>query len=127
MDGTKTRERDQHMDIYKFFHPHHNPRLVNTALRYTELSELLQAATELRKALERAQQRTGRRTRPPILPEHFSDVIKAGRFLESSLQTLCEVHPGDDENELEDLASERSSASGWESWTRSVQSSLAAK
>jgi hypothetical protein len=115
------------MDIYRFFHPHHNPRLVNTALRYTELSELLQAATELRKALERAQQRTGRRARPPILPEHFSDVIKASRFLEASMQTLCEVHPGDAENELEELAQERSSASGWEAWTRNVQSSLSDK
>jgi hypothetical protein len=115
------------MDIYRFFHPHHNPRLVNTALRYTELSELLQAATELRKALERAQQRTSRRTRPPILAEHFSDVIKAGRFIEASLQTLCEVHPGDTEGELQELAGERSSCSGWEAWTRNVQASVGEK
>lgn len=115
------------MDIYRFFHPHHNPRLVNVALRYTELSELLQAAAELRKALERGQYRTTRKTAPPILPEHFADVIKAARFIEASLQTLCEAHPGDSEDELQGLATERSSASGWEAWTRNVQSAVGAK
>jgi hypothetical protein len=112
------------MDIYRFFHPHHNPRLVNTALRYTELSELLQAAVELRKALERAQQRTSRQSKPPILPEHFTDIIKAQRFIEASLQTLCEVHSGDSEEELSGIAAERTSSSGWESWTRNVQAWL---
>ena len=115
------------MDIYRFFHPHHNPRLVNTALRYTELSELLQAAVELRKALERAQQRTSRQAVPPILSEHFIDIIKAERFIEESLKTLCEVHPGDSEDELQKLASERSSSSGWEAWTESVQAGINTK
>jgi hypothetical protein len=115
------------MDIYRFFHPHHNPRLVNTALRYTELSELLQAAVELRKALERAQQRTSRQPIPPILSEHFADIIKAERFIEESLQTLCEVHPGDSEGELQGLASERSSSSGWEAWTKNVQAGINTK
>ena len=115
------------MDIYRFFHPHHNPRLVNTALRYTELSELLQAAVELRKALERAQQRTSRQAIPPILSEHFTDIIKAERFIEESLQTLCEVHPGDSEGELQRLATERSSSSGWEAWTKSVQAGISTK
>ena len=115
------------MDIYRFFHPHHNPRLVNTAMRYTELSELLQAAVELRKALERAQQRTTRQAKPPILSEHYTDVIKAGRFIEASLQTLCEVHPGDTEDDLKLVAVERSSSSGWEAWTRNVQIGLGQK
>lgn len=115
------------MDIYRFFHPHHNPRLVNTAMRYTELSELLQAAVELRKALERAQQRTSRQARPPILPEHFADIIKAQRFIEASLQTLCEVHPGDTTDELEGIVTERASSSGWEAWTRNVQAGLGGK
>jgi hypothetical protein len=112
------------MDIYRFFHPHHNPRLANTPMRYTELSELLQAAVELRKALERAQQRTSRHPKPPICPEHFADIIKAQRFVESSLQTLCEVHPGDTEDELGGLAGERSSSSGWEAWTKNVQTGI---
>jgi hypothetical protein len=115
------------MDMYRFFHPHHNPRLVNTALRYTELSELLQAAVELRKALERAQQRTSRHATPPILAEHFTDIVKAQRFIEASLQTLCEVHPGDSEDELAGIAAERASSSGWESWTRNVQAGLSGK
>lgn len=115
------------MDIYRFFHPHHNPRLVNTSIRYTELSELLQAAVELRKALERAQQRTSRQPKPPILPEHFTDIIKAERFIEASLQTLCEVHPGDSEEELKGLAGERASSSGWEAWTRNVQAGIGGK
>lgn len=73
------------MDIYWFLHPHHNLRLLNKALRYTELSELLQTAVELRKALECAQQRTSRQAQPPILPEYFTDIIKAQRFIQASL------------------------------------------
>lgn len=115
------------MDIYRFFHPHHNPRLVNTALRYTELSELLQAAVELRKALERAQQRTGRQPVPPILPEHFADIIRAERYIEESLQTLCEAHPGDTDDELQGLVKERSSASGWEAWTNNIRAVIGAR
>jgi hypothetical protein len=115
------------MDIYRFFHPHHNPRLVATGMRYTELSELLQAAVELRKVLERAQQRTSRQPKPPILPEHFTDIIKAQRFIEASLRTLCEAHPGDSGEELEGIAAERSSSSGWEAWTKNVQAGLGCK
>jgi hypothetical protein len=115
------------MDIYRFFHPHHNPRLVHTALRYTELSELLQAAVELRKALERAQQRTGKQPVPPILPEHFADIIKAERFIEESLHTLCDAHPGDSDEELKSLVTERSSASGWEVWTKNVQAGISTR
>lgn len=96
-------------------------------MRYTELSELLQAAVELRKALERAQQRTSRQPKPPILPEHFTDIIKAQRFIEASLQTLCEVHPGDSVEELEVIVTERASSSGWEAWTKNVQAGLGGK
>lgn len=105
------------MDIYRFFHPHHNPRLHSTPIRQQEISELEQAAAELRKALERAQQRTLRRPAPPILAEHFNDLIKAMRFVEYSLETLCDVHTGDSENCLLDLINERSVLSGWETWT----------
>src|SRR5438552_763516 len=105
------------MDIYRFFHPHHNPRLHSTHLRQQELSELEQATSELRKALERAQQRTVRKTKAPIMSEHFTDLIKAIRFVEYSLQTLCDAHPGDTEPDLVDLINERSGFSGWENWT----------
>ena len=113
------------MDIYRFFHPHHNPRLHSTPLRQQELSELEQAASELRKALERAQQRTNRRPSPPIMSEHFVDLIKAMRFVEYSLQTLCDAHQGDGRRALADLIQERSSFSGWETWTALLREQLA--
>ena len=109
------------MDIYRFFHPHHNPRLHNTRVRQQELSELEQAASELRKALERAQMRLKRRTVSRILPEHFIDIMKAIRFVEMSLQTLCDAHPGDTEEEMQELIEERSHFTGWESWTALVK------
>ena len=113
------------MDIYRFFHPHHNPRLHSTPLRQQELSELEQAASELRKALERAQSRTMRKPAGAILPGHFTDIIKAMRFVEYSLQTLCDAHPGDPHNVLVDLVNERSSFSGWETWTSLLKEQLA--
>ena len=108
------------MDIYRFFHPHHNPRLHNSKLRQQELSELEQAASELRKALERAKQRMVRRPVSRILPEHFTDIMKAIRFVELSLQTLCDAHPGDSEADMLELIRERSEFTGWESWTALV-------
>lgn len=114
------------MDIYRFFHPHHNPRLHSTPLRQQELSELEQAASELRKALERAQKRTERKTVAPLLPEHYTDIIKAMRFVEYSLQTLCDKHKGDDRNDLMDLINERSEFTGWESWTSLLREQLVA-
>ncbi len=113
------------MDIYRFFHPHHNPRLHSTPLRQQELSELEQAASELRKALERARQRTSRVPVAPILPAHFKDVIKAMLFVESSLQTLVDAHNGDEATDLEDLINERSSLTGWEAWTTLLHEQLA--
>ena len=114
------------MDIYRFFHPHHNPRLHSTPLRQQELSELEQAASELRKALDRARQRTERRPVAPLMPEHYRDIIKAMRFVESSLQTLCDAHPGDEYQTLCELIEERSDCSGWESWTSLVRQQIAA-
>ncbi len=42
------------MDLYRYFHPHHNPRLLLVPLRLQELGELEQAAAELKKAVRRA-------------------------------------------------------------------------
>ncbi len=109
------------MDIYRFFHPHHNPRLHSTPLRQQELSELEQAASELRKALERARSRCERRPIAPIMPQHFTDLLKAIRFVEVSLQTLCNSHPGDDLSMLSELVRERSQMKGWEAWTRLLE------
>jgi N-methylhydantoinase A/oxoprolinase/acetone carboxylase beta subunit len=112
------------MDLYRFFHPHHNPRLNNVPIRYAELSELLQATTELRKALERAQHRTSKAPCDPILPEHFVDAIKASKFVEAALQAISEAHPGDSTEVLKEVVRERSNTSGWDAWTRSVQETL---
>ncbi|MCB0329517.1 MAG: hypothetical protein KDD70_07635 [Bdellovibrionales bacterium] len=115
------------MDIYRYFHPHHNPRLFSTPLRQQELSELEQASSELRKALERARLRTERAPAGRILPSHFDDLLKAVRFLESSLQTLCDAHEGDSTDVLEELVEERVSLRGWEAWTRIVMEQLASE
>jgi len=112
------------MDIYRYFHPHYNPRLHSTPLRQQELSELEQAAGELRKSLERAQQRTTRKPATPIIPSHFTDIIKAMRFVEASLQTLCDAHDGDSRNELTELIGERAGLSGWEAWSALVEEQL---
>lgn len=108
------------MDIYRFFHPHHNPRLHSTPLRQQEISELEQAAGELLKAIERAQQRTKRRAIPPIFPEHFTDILKALRFVVTSLQTLNDAHPGDSEEAVNEMIHEREGMSGWEQWINLV-------
>jgi hypothetical protein len=120
--GTPFKERD--MDIYRFFHPHHNPRLNSTPLRQVELVELEQAASELKKALLRAKLRLDKGTTPPLLPSHMTDIIKAMDFVNASLQTLCDAHPGDTQDELGAIALERSPMSGWETWASLVEEQL---
>jgi hypothetical protein len=115
------------MDIYRFFHPHHNPRLHSTPLRQQELGELEQAASELLKSLERAQKRTARKAPGAILPQHFNDILKAMRFVLSSLETLCDAHPGDSPEALYELIQERSELTGWETWTSLLHEQLSAK
>jgi len=105
------------MDIYRFFHPHHNPRLHSTPVRQQELSELEQVASELRKALERTRKRTERSDKGRILPSHYEDILKAIRFVEASLETLCDAHEGDSPEDLVDLLAERSQLIGWEAWS----------
>ena len=112
------------MHIYRFFQPHHNPRLLTTAVRQLELSELEQAASELRKAIERAQQRAKRRPVPPIMSEHFTDLLKAMRFVEQSLETLCDAHPGDSPTILLEMIQERHELAGWETWTSLLEEQL---
>jgi len=112
------------VDIYRFFHPHHNPRLLKRALRQQELSELEQAVSEMRKALERCQTRAFRQPVGRIMGEHFADVIKAMRFVENSLQTLCDAHPGDTRADLQDLIQERLGSIGWEKWSELIREQL---
>lgn len=114
------------MDIYRYFHPHHNPRLNSTPLRQVELVELEQASSELKKALIRSRSRLEKGTTPPLLPSHMSEVIKAMDFVVTSLQTLCDAHPGDGEEELKKIIEERSPLSGWETWASLLQEQLGA-
>ena len=112
------------MAIYKFFNVFHNPRLHSTPPRQQELSELELVACEFRKALERIQLRSKRKTIGPILPEHFTDLLKAATFIEASLGTLCDAHPGDTKAAIEDMVSERASMRGWETWTNLLSEQL---
>lgn len=109
------------MDIYWFFHPHHNPRLHNTPLRQQELGELEQAGAELLKSIMRAKHRTERNPVDPIEASHFDEVILAARFIVDSLKRLADAHPGDDKFALIDLMKERSKFSGWEAWSTLVK------
>ncbi len=112
------------MDIYRFFHPHHNPRLISTPVRQIELVELEQAASELKKAIVRAQLRLEKKQVSPLMPSHFIDVIKAMDFVSRSLQTLCDAHPGDNDLDLSELVQERTGCSGWENWSTLLQEQL---
>ena len=106
------------MDIYRFFHPHHSPRLLKKALRQVELMELQQSAAELRKAVERARQRAALNSTGKIPPEHFSETMKALRFAEESLKTLAESLPNEKPVDLLELIEERRALKGWEDWSR---------
>lgn len=106
------------MDIYRFFHPHHNPKLHSTPLRQQELSELLQVASELFKALSRGKMRTLRQTVGNLSSQEFDPAIEALKDVIVSLQTLIDLHPGDSRDALADLISERAQMSGWDNWTR---------
>jgi hypothetical protein len=109
------------MDIYRFFHPHHNPRLRRTRIRYQELCELEHAASELTRALAVAKERCARKPVANIAGEQFVELLKAGRFLEQSLHALRDAHPGDAPDEQDAIASERSSLVGWEGWTKAFR------
>ena len=47
------------------------------------------------------------------------------QFVEHSLQTLCDAHPGDSRTHLIDMINERSGFSGWETWTSLLCEQLA--
>ena len=112
------------MDLYRYFHPHHNPRLKNTSIRLQELGELGQAAVELKRALERAQIRATNRPSGGIRQEHFEDMLTAMDYVVDTMTTLTKAHPGDDHDEMAQLLKERQSAPGWENWTRLLRQRL---
>lgn len=112
------------MDLYRYFHPHHNPRLRNKPLRLQELGELEQAALELKKAVKRAEIRAGDAPLGAIKKDHFSQLLVALEYIVESLETLSEAHEGDSEEIMGDLLSERESAPGWENWCRLLKQRL---
>jgi len=112
------------MDLYRYFHPHHNPKLRGSSLRHQELGELEQATVELSKALERAELRQRKSPITEINTEIFSDLRAAVDFAVASLGTLSEAHPGDDDATMHELLSERKNAPGWENWSRLLKERL---
>ncbi len=112
------------MDLYRYFHPQHNPRLKKVPLRLIELGELEQASIELKNALTRAQLRTEHAPVGPINSEHFDDQIVAMNFVIESLETLGKAHPGDDSQTLLAMLQERAKAPGWENWTNLLRQRL---
>jgi hypothetical protein len=125
-DNTISYKKDGvcHMDLYRYFHPHHNPRLRNQPLRHQEVGELEQAAIELGKALERAELRQRLVPVEQIKTERFADLRSAVDFAVESLSAIAEAHPGDDESTMHDLLNERKNAPGWENWSRLLKERL---
>ncbi|MCC6220908.1 MAG: hypothetical protein IT291_06685 [Deltaproteobacteria bacterium] len=112
------------MDLYRYFHPQHNPRLKKVPVRLIELAELEQASTELKHALQRAQARTQSAPIGAIRDEHFSDLIIAADFIIESLSTLSKAHPGDSTETLLNMLEERRNAPGWENWASLLRQRL---
>ena len=112
------------MDLYRYFHPHHNPRLRNVSLRLQELCELKQAAEELKRAVERAEIRAENSENGPIRRDHFSEILVALDYAVESLDVLENAHEGDSEQTMCDLLNERKDAPGWENWGRLLRQRL---
>ena len=106
------------MDLYKYFQPHHNPRLRSQSIRHQEIGELIEANIELGKACERA---FIRQRESPVETLKKEDLAKALSYLHNSLtllEQISENHPGDDDQELKKMMDERKEAPGWENWAR---------
>ena len=114
--GVFSLEEEAVMDIYRFFHPHHNPRLHSTPLRQVELGELEQAAAELLRALRRANKRSSRSGEQQAALDKIDNVVRLAQELEGALKQLRDIHPGDDEETVQKILHERSNQAGWESW-----------
>jgi len=118
------------MDLFRYFHPHHHPRLRRVPLRLQELGELELAAKELSRALRRAQIRSENRFAPTALPngevsaEKLAEIVSSLDFAVNRLSTLIHLHPGDSVDDMERLIEERKAISGWENWSRIVKERL---
>lgn len=114
------------MDLYRYFHPHHNPRLRNTPLRLQELAELQQAVSELRKAIKRAEIRSEDSVDAVINSSYFSQILEATDYILDALTKLTDKHPGDELPQLKKMIEERKDAPGWENWTRLLSQRITA-
>ena len=118
------------MDLFRYFHPHHHPRLRRVPLRLQELGELELAAIELGRALRRAQIRSENRFAPStiptseITPEKLAEIVSSLDFATNRLAALIHLHPGDSVDDMEHLIKERKLISGWENWSRIVKERL---
>lgn len=112
------------MDLYRYFHPHHNPRLKSVPLRMQELGELEQAATELKRALERAKIRLSTNEVAGIKEEHLLEILFAAEYISDSLNILLKAHPGDSSSDMKSLLLERQDSPGWENWARLLKQRL---
>lgn len=109
------------MDLFRYFHPHHNPRLRKVPLRLQELGELELASKELHRALQRAQIRTEASNGDP---ESYNNILEAVNFVIESLSQLVRTHAGDSAEAVEQLIEERKNIPGWENWSRIVKERL---
>ena len=112
------------MDLYRYFHPHHNPRLRSVALRLQELGELEQAALELRKAVKRAEVRAENSLEESMQKAAFAEVHTALDYVVNTLSKISEAHPGDGLETMCKLLEERKNAPGWENWSRLLNQRL---
>ncbi len=110
------------MDLYRFFYPHHNPRLRVVKLRLQELTEISLAIKEVGRVLNRSKKRLGQDT-PETLDE-MEDTIGAIELAHSIIESMILNYPEDSPEDLESMLKERRNAPGWEAWCKLVESRL---
>ncbi len=109
------------MDIYRFFHPHFNPRLLNIPIRQQELNDLEQAACEFKKASQRLIQRFKRHPLKELKLRRLKKLMRLAENLESELKLLQNEHPGDTPSTLKEMVLERFNCTGWLAWANHVE------
>jgi hypothetical protein len=117
-------KRRADLDLSRYFHPHHNPRLLKVSLRLIECGELHQGAIHLLKAVERAAIRSRVAPQPELPSERLEAIAQALRTVVDELRSVVDTLPEDSHEALRDLVEERRHAPGWENWTRLLEGRL---
>jgi len=112
------------MDLYRYFHPHHNPRLRQVPLRLIELGELEQASIELKNALQSARIRAENAPVVGASAENINQLLIAVDYIIESLEAIVRAHPEDSLEVLEEMLKERKNAPGWETWSTLLRERL---